>query len=81
MDNQNIGINAVKKIMRNSNPIYIPRNHLVESAITATRIGDFSKMNKLLEILENPYVLKKNSGIYQQPPTKSEEVFQTFCGT
>ena len=81
LSNQNIGINAVKKIMRNSNPIYIPRNHLVESAITATRIGDFSKMNKLLEILENPYVLKKNSGIYQQPPTKSEEVFQTFCGT
>ena len=81
LSSQNIDINKVKKIMKNSNPIYIPRNHLVESAITATISGDFSKMNKLLEILEDPYVLKKNTETYQQPPTKSEEVLQTFCGT
>jgi len=37
------------------NPKYILRNHILEKAISAAENGDFSVVNQLLEIVQNPY--------------------------
>ena len=67
------------KIMRNSNPIVIPRNHKVEEALKAADENNLDVMNKLLSILTKSYENNKNIEDFQSPSNIKE--YQTFCGT
>ena len=68
--------------MESSNPVFIPRNHLVERAIeAAVENNDFSEMRTLLTILSKPYEEQSKYGEYMKPPKPLEVVHQTFCGT
>jgi len=69
------------KLMRENNPIVIPRNHKVEEALAEADKGDLDKMKKLLAILKNPYDNQINIEEYQTPAPSSNEKYQTFCGT
>ena len=66
-------------IMKNTNPIVIPRNHKVEEALTAANEDDLKIMNKLLSTLKKPYDNQKNIEEYQSPSGNKE--YKTFCGT
>jgi uncharacterized protein YdiU (UPF0061 family) len=71
-----------KQQMRSVNPVYIPRNHLVEAAIRAAEdYDDFSVFHDLHEVLKNPYELQPGKKNYMQPPQPHEVVQKTFCGT
>ena len=64
------------------NPLYIPRNHLVEDALnTATTKSDYSKFETLMDVLADPYT--KRSGIEQFAAPSPEDFgpYRTFCGT
>ena len=37
------------------NPVYIPRNHLVEQALSAATEGDLDPLNQLLDAVAAPY--------------------------
>lgn len=63
------------------NPLYIPRNHLVEEVIEAAYNGDYSKFEKLHTVLSNPFEEQKGVSEYAHPPTDSQRVANTFCGT
>jgi uncharacterized protein YdiU (UPF0061 family) len=67
--------------LRCANPVYIPRNHRVEAALTAAEGGDYTLFRKLLGILQRPYDDQPEVADYSQPPQPSERVLQTFCGT
>ncbi len=68
------------QLMKNNNPIVIPRNHKVENALVAAEKNDLKPINKILEILQKPYT--EQPGIKDfQFPSKSNEKYQTFCGT
>ena len=68
--------------MRKTNPLVIPRNHKVEEALNAASENDNLKpMHNLLEALKKPYEERSEIDAYQLPPTPSEYVYQTFCGT
>lgn len=67
--------------MRAANPIFIPRNHRVEAALTAAAGGDYALFRKLLGILLRPYDDQPEMAEYTQPPQPSERVLHTFCGT
>ena len=69
-------------VMRAANPAFIPRNHLVEEAISAaTDYGDFSPFERLLTVLSTPYEDQPACGRYADPPRSDQVVHQTFCGT
>ena len=69
-------------LMRNTNPLIIPRNHKVEEVLDAASIkGDLVPMHNLLEVLKKPYDYQSEISAYQNPPLDSERVYQTFCGT
>lgn len=73
---------AVRQLMRSSNPAVIPRNHRVEAALeAAVKQGDYSVMNRLLEVLANPYAHTREQAEYAAPPEPSACPYQTFCGT
>ena len=71
-----------KAMMRAVNPVYIPRNHLIEAAIRAAEDdGDFSVFHALHEVLQQPYDFQPGKEAWMQPPQPDEIVHQTFCGT
>ena len=67
--------------MQEYNPFYIPRNHLVEQALSAAIEGDLKPYLKLLDVLQYPYLLREGLEVYQRLPQAHERVLQTFCGT
>jgi len=68
------------ELMRNNNPLVIPRNHKIEEALSAAEQNDLKPLNKFLEILNKPY--KEQTEILEyQSPAISNEKYQTFCGT
>jgi uncharacterized protein YdiU (UPF0061 family) len=73
---------AVQQLMRDHNPVVIPRNHRVEEALhAAVEHGDFTVMQRLLAALESPYVERAENADYALPPISDGAVYQTFCGT
>ncbi len=68
--------------MHRVNPLYIPRNHLIEAAIRAAEdAGDFSEFHAFHAVLRNPYERQPGKEHYQKPPAPEEVVLETFCGT
>ena len=69
-------------VMRAANPAFIPRNHLVEEAISAAvNAGDFLPFEELLTVLSMPYEDQPVFSRYADPPRPDQVVHQTFCGT
>jgi uncharacterized protein YdiU (UPF0061 family) len=68
------------KLMKENNPIVIPRNHKIEEALTSAGKGSLEEMNKLLKVLSDPYGNQKNISAFQKP-SKDNKNYQTFCGT
>ncbi|MEQ8825523.1 MAG: YdiU family protein [Filomicrobium sp.] len=69
-------------MMLAANPIYIPRNHLVEEVLSAAeRENDFEPLQKLLGVLATPFDEQPGAERYAMPPRPEEVVHQTFCGT
>ncbi|OAH58046.1 MULTISPECIES: protein adenylyltransferase SelO [Bacillaceae] len=69
------------QLMRNSNPAVIPRNHRVEAALEAAVEGDYSVMERLLDILSSPYAHSPEQADYCTLPAPSTHPYRTFCGT
>jgi protein adenylyltransferase len=68
--------------MQAVNPVYIPRNHQVETAIhAAENHGDFSVFHELHAVLQKPWQRQAGMDAYMLPPEPDEVVQQTFCGT
>lgn len=68
----------VLEIMKKTNPSVIPRNHLVENALTSK---DISIFKRFLQILTLPYSRDLLDPVYQSPPEGGDSYYQTFCGT
>ncbi len=68
--------------MRAVNPVFIPRNHLVEHALAAA-VGqaDFAPFHELLSVLQNPFTDQPGFARYAEAPLPSQSVFRTYCGT
>lgn len=63
------------------NPIYIPRNHKVEEALSAAEEGDFKPFNKLLSVLENPFQAREGLEEYEIAAPAKAAQYVTYCGT
>ena len=69
------------ELMRSVNPIFIPRNHKVEEALKDGSEGNLETLNKLLEVIKDPYKDNNMLKEYQQPMPSENGKYQTFCGT
>lgn len=69
-------------VMRAVNPLYIPRNHLVEQALSAAvKNGDMQPFERLLAVLQEPYAEQTGREIYAVPAAAIAVGYRTFCGT
>lgn len=79
---KHLSFDTVQNLMQENNPNYIPRNHLVEEALTkAANNRDFTLLNELVLVLKSPYVKHVNASHFQDPPSDGDRGYQTFCGT
>jgi serine/tyrosine/threonine adenylyltransferase len=73
---------ARAEAMRSMNPIYIPRNHLVEAALeAATQRQDYQPFEDLLAVVSHPNEERPGMEKYATPARPEECVLETFCGT
>ena len=67
--------------MRKANPVFIPRNHLVEAALSAAvERQDFQPFQELLDVVSHPYEEWPGLERYATPAGPGEGVRWTFCG-
>jgi uncharacterized protein YdiU (UPF0061 family) len=69
------------RAMRAVNPLFIPRNHMVEYALAAAEAGDFSQFETMTHVLERPFDEQPDYARYAEPPKPDQIVQRTFCGT
>lgn len=67
--------------MDSVNPIYIPRNHLVEAALQAAANGDMNPFDRLSKVLAQPYTEQPDADAYAEPAPQDFGCYTTFCGT
>ena len=67
--------------MRSNNPVFIPRNHLVENTLDAANNNDLVPFKTLLTVLKTPYSDNPQFSEYKKPAKQSDTPYQTFCGT
>jgi uncharacterized protein YdiU (UPF0061 family) len=75
-------LNPDADVMDRANPVYIPRNHLVEETLAAATAGDLGPLEGLLTAVTSPYVERPGFERYAEPaPEEFGGCYQTFCGT
>jgi len=68
--------------MRAVNPVYIPRNHLVEHALeAASELGDMDPFLSLLQHVQTPFTPREGSEAFAAPAPQDAPKVVTFCGT
>ncbi|HEV2060090.1 MAG TPA: protein adenylyltransferase SelO family protein, partial [Solirubrobacteraceae bacterium] len=73
---------AVAAAMDRVNPVYIPRNHRVEEALSAATNGELEPFRRLLDALAEPFDERPGLESYATPaPPGFEDGYRTFCGT
>jgi uncharacterized protein YdiU (UPF0061 family) len=68
-------------VMDGVNPIYIPRNHLVEEALAAATEGNLDPLERLLDAVVAPYVERPGQERYAAAAPEEFGAYRTFCGT
>ncbi len=68
--------------MERVNPIYVPRNHLVEAALDAATEGDLAPFERLVDAVSRPFEERPGLEEYAAPaPPGFGSGYRTFCGT
>ena len=64
-----------------ANPVYIPRNHLVEEALDAAVAGDLSPTHALMDALSSPFEARPGLERYAEARPASCGRYETHCNT
>src|SRR5690625_2390098 len=69
------------KVMARANPVYIPRNHLVDEALEAATTADLEPFNQLLAVIREPFSIRPGLERYERPAPAESAPFVSYCGT
>jgi uncharacterized protein YdiU (UPF0061 family) len=73
---------ASARVMDGVNPVYIPRNHIVEAALAAAvERDDLAPFHALLDVLAAPFTARGGLEAYAEPAPRGSAPYRTFCGT
>jgi uncharacterized protein YdiU (UPF0061 family) len=73
---------SVVVALKAANPLFIPRNHLVEAALkAAVEAQDYGPFEELLGVISRPFHDDAGPERFTLPAREEERVLQTFCGT
>lgn len=69
------------ELMDQINPVYVPRNHLVEEALAAATKGSLDPLHRLLDAVTRPYEARDGLERYAAAAPQDFGAYRTFCGT
>jgi uncharacterized protein YdiU (UPF0061 family) len=82
MKPEGIGAETRALAMDRNNPIYIPRNHKVEEALSAAVDDkDMKPFTRLLAVLSHPFDEVPGNENFAIPGPQLATPYRTFCGT
>ena len=65
--------------MRGVNPLFVPRNHRVEEALSAAvEHGDYAPFETLLKILSRPFDDQPEFAAFAEPAPEGQERYRTY---
>jgi uncharacterized protein YdiU (UPF0061 family) len=70
-----------RAVMDRANPVYVPRNHLVEEALDAATAGDLSPFEQLLAVVQQPFDQRPGLERFAAPAPEDFGRYVTYCGT
>ncbi|MHA6615960.1 hypothetical protein [Pseudonocardia sp. DLS-67] len=62
-------------------PVHVPRNHVVEEALTAATAGDMAPFHRLVEVVSSPFDERPGLERYAEPAPAGSRPHITYCGT
>jgi serine/tyrosine/threonine adenylyltransferase len=68
-------------LMLKTNPVYVLRNHLGEQAIRAAKLKDFSELERLQTLLEDPFTEKADMESYATFPPDWASTIEISCSS
>lgn len=72
---------ATADAMDRVNPLYVPRNHLVEAALDAATDGDLAPFDELVTVVRSPFDPVPGAERYESGAAAGAAPYRTFCGT
>lgn len=63
------------------NPVYIPRNYLVEAALATAENGDMAAFDQLLAVVRQPFAERPDWQSFARPGPEGTVQYVTYCGT
>lgn len=77
------GMPAAERVaaMNRVNPVYVPRNHMVEAALASATKGDFAPFERLLDVLADPYTERAGLEVFALGAPSDFGPYTTYCGT
>lgn len=76
-----VGLDPRAEIMLATNPVTIPRNHLLAAALDSATDGDLAPFNEMLAAVTHPFEARPEWHRFALPPPSDAGRFVTFCGT
>ena len=67
--------------MNRVNPKYVLRNYLAQTAIEKAQKKDFSEIDRLLSLLQNPYSDQSGMDAYAAPPPNWGKHLSVSCSS
>lgn len=74
-------LNPDENLMRQTNPLRIPRNHQVDAAIRSAQADDLGPFEALLSACLAPFDYRDEWAGYAKAPMPEQRIANTFCGT
>lgn len=81
LEKQTGGAAGAKACMAAVNPVYIPRNHLVEAALADAHTGNLETTRRLLDALAQPFTERPGFEGHAAPAPEGFGPYVTYCGT
>ncbi|WP_205696318.1 YdiU family protein [Conexibacter sp. SYSU D00693] len=81
LDAEGRDVAEVADAMDRVNPIYVPRNHLVEDALAMATAGDMSSFSTLLHVVSRPFEERPGLEDHAKPAADGDGPYVTYCGT
>jgi uncharacterized protein YdiU (UPF0061 family) len=69
------------ELMCQANPVVIPRNHHIAAAIEEAESQDYDYLQAAFDRWKSPFEWQDSDTLWAAPPTPTERVTRTFCGT
>lgn len=67
--------------MDQANPVYIPRNHMVEAALESATKGDLAPFERLVDVLADPFTDRPGLEVFALGAPSDFGAYTTYCGT